>query len=199
MARKDDGGGVDGRRALAEATARRDLDAASPLAWTVWYRPLANFLLRSGVERGELDDAMQDIFARMVAGWEGFDGSHLGGWLFALARYEALTRRTERRRELVRTERLRELSAQRPAAVDPTERHDLRETLDAVRALLDPLDALIYDALGGGLDDRETADEAERRFGTRLTPASIRCRRCRLRKRLTGLLAEGRNSGRRAE
>jgi DNA-directed RNA polymerase specialized sigma24 family protein len=195
MVRKGSRKDKERRAALVEALERRQLDAVLPLAWQVWYRPLAGFLLRHGVAPSELEDAMQDLFARMVEGWERFDGANLAGWLYSLARYETLTRRTERRREEVR-ERLRrgQMDASTALPADPHVQREVGAVLARLREGLGPVDALIYDALGQGLDDTETAAEAQRRLGVRLTPAGIRNRRYRLRKELVAVL-EGEDGG----
>lgn len=177
---------------LASAVARRDLQAVVDLAWAAYYAELVDLCRHRGIAPDQVDDVVQDTFARVVEGFTKFDGERFSGWFFEIARYTILTYRKDRSRALTRG--AFEVPEQPGRAALPLEAlisaREYRE-VEAAMALLDPVDRLIFSGLCERISDSVVAQRIERALGHAVSTNYVAQRRFRLRKRLAAKLQEG--------
>jgi DNA-directed RNA polymerase specialized sigma24 family protein len=143
-----------------------------------------------GVPMDDVDDVIQDAFARLVEGWPTFDGQNVVGWLLTLLDYELLTyaRDATRRGRVVRA---LDRVARPPAdeLVDPVAYADTVRLLAAIRDGLDGPGQAIFDALGQGITDQQLQGRILVDHGQELTIGAICNRRSRLRELVMERLA----------
>lgn len=113
-------------------------------------------------DRFEADEALQQVFLKLLESWEVVRPSTAKGWLYTVAYHEALARRRKDRLDQAALERLwaRPAWQARPEPVDPAGALVQRQRRDAVRAAV------------GGLPDAQR-DVVERRMYHDQTFAAI--------------------------
>lgn len=160
------------------------------LAWRRFAGRVRGWLLSFGCPPPVVDDATQEVFARMYAERERLVGNNVGGWVFTLTRYEALTRT----RGAARERRQRVLAHRHWVPPDVSLADEaaayarLLRNLDAFRAGLGPEDAFVYDCLGGEEPERSVEARYVARFGSSPGLQVLRSRRWRMRNQIHRVL-----------
>lgn len=105
---------------------------------------LRNLLLGLLRDRAETDEALQQVFLRLLESWQSVEQRTAKGWLYTVAYHEAMARRRRQRMDGLALERLRT----RPAwqcgieSSDPAHEHVRAERQTAVREAMRELPAV---------------------------------------------------------
>lgn len=180
--------------ALHQALEAGDRDLVVELAWAAWNEPLALYAIDCGVEPHDVGDLLQDVFARILEGWEHFDGRDLRAWLFVVTRFETRTWLTRRRREgRQRSLKWSAALALARESAEAAQRTELVRVLDVVESFDETSRAVFVAAFLYEHTDREAVEYILHKTGMRLSPDAYRWRKSRIRDRVRTLLEGGRN------
>lgn len=166
-------------------------EAGLALAWRRYAGRVRKWLRRFGCPDAGLDDATQEVFARMYSERERLEGNSVCGWIYTLTRYEALHRATRAERE-----RRRRVLAHRhwvpPRAAtlsdEAVEYARLLRRLAEFRSGLGVEDAFLFDTLGDAEAEEASAARYAAAFGQTLSLSALRNRRLRLRRQVYDVL-----------
>ena len=92
-------------------------------------------------DQAEADEALQQVFVKLLESWEAVEPATAKGWLFTVAYHEALARRRRRKLDDAALARLwqRPVWQCGPAASDPADTLAQRQRREAVRRAVDEL------------------------------------------------------------
>lgn len=165
-------------------------EAGLGLAWRRYAGRVRKWLQRFDCPAPVLEDATQEVFVRAYAERERLEGNNVGGWIFTLTRYEALTRARldKRERHQHRLAHRHWLRAATTLTDEAAEYARLHRRLAEYRSGLDAEEGFFFDSLGDREPEEVVAARYAAAFGDALSHSALRNRRLRVRRQVYQVL-----------